>query len=76
MQLGVAIILGNIGSVYWSESNYPKALEYHQKALRINEKIVSQEGIASNLANIGTVYYSQSNYDSHHLLQLPCPLAQ
>ncbi|TET22092.1 MAG: tetratricopeptide repeat protein, partial [Candidatus Stahlbacteria bacterium] len=48
--------LGNIGLVYRTLGEPRKALDYHQKALEIDEKIGSLEGQANQLGNIGIVY--------------------
>ncbi len=55
-------ILGNIGIVYRYQSDYPKALEYYFKSLKINEELERKSGIAANLGNIGVVYRLQSEY--------------
>ena len=54
----------NIGTVYYSQGDYPKALEYHQKALGIRERVFGTEhpDVASSYNNIGTVYNSQGDY--------------
>jgi class 3 adenylate cyclase len=53
---GMATNLCNIGSVYLSLSDYPKAFEFIQKALAINEQIGAKSGMAYNLGYIGYVY--------------------
>jgi len=57
-----ADILGNIGTVYFSQGNYAQALEYYFKALKINDEIGNKQGQAANLGNIGIVYKDQGNY--------------
>jgi tetratricopeptide (TPR) repeat protein len=57
-----AIILVNIGTVYASQGNYVKALEYYFKALKINEEIGNKQGQSANIGNIGLVYSDQGNY--------------
>jgi len=70
---GVAVSLGNLGVFYTLKANYPKALEYYLKALKVNEELVNQSaskdrkdkmkiGIAKLMGNIGIVYYEQKNY--------------
>ena len=44
------------------KSNYPKALEYYNNALKINKEIGNKSGIAANLSGIGVIYKSQSDY--------------
>ncbi|MCC7301513.1 MAG: tetratricopeptide repeat protein [Bacteroidia bacterium] len=59
---GLAQANSGMGLVYLSQSNHPKALEFHLKALRINEEIKNIEGILVNLGNIGIVYVEEKNY--------------
>ena len=60
---GEAHCYNSLGVDYsFGKSNYPKALEYYHKALKIYEEIGDELGIANNLLNIGIIYYSQSNY--------------
>ena len=54
--------IGNIGNIYSEQGNYPMALEYYFKALRIDEKLQRKNGITSNLGNIGLVYCYQREY--------------
>ncbi|MCX7926975.1 MAG: tetratricopeptide repeat protein, partial [Candidatus Omnitrophica bacterium] len=57
-----ATIMGNMGSVYHAQGDYPRALEYYFKSLRINEKVGNKQGEAVNLSNIGLVYSNLSEY--------------
>lgn len=71
---GVAYALTNIGSVYedWSnynniegnkeDDNYNKAIEYHEKALKIIEEIGDKHGIAGTLQSIGNVYGKMEDF--------------
>ena len=54
----------NIGSVYWKQGDYPKALEYYGKALAIVEKVLGKDhpDTATTYNNIGTVYDDQGDY--------------
>ena len=51
-----------LGISHKNLSDNPKALEYFQKALFINEEIGNKEGIARNLGNMGNVYIELSDY--------------
>jgi serine phosphatase RsbU (regulator of sigma subunit)/Tfp pilus assembly protein PilF len=53
--------LGNIGYVYDSQGDIPKALEYFHESLKIQEEIGDKSGIASNLNNIGNIYSVQED---------------
>ena len=58
----LAKVYNILGIVYKNLSDYPKALEYIEKALLINEEIGRNEGVAINLGNIGNVYGDLSDY--------------
>jgi signal transduction histidine kinase/Tfp pilus assembly protein PilF len=67
----------NLGKLYYSGGDYDNALNYYQKALKINQNIfddnqgelkdsiyiVYKRKISSLSNNIGLVYYSLGNYD-------------
>ncbi|MBI4945736.1 MAG: tetratricopeptide repeat protein [Bacteroidetes bacterium] len=66
-------ILGNLGVYSFFKGDYPKALDYYLKALKINEEMLSkaqnlsekqtaQQGIATRFGNIGNVYNNQADY--------------
>ncbi|MBC7829162.1 MAG: tetratricopeptide repeat protein [Chitinophagaceae bacterium] len=59
---GTAKVLGDIGVVYWFQSDHPNALKYFFDALRINEERGIKNEIAATLCNIGIVYNSQEDY--------------
>ncbi|MCF8371198.1 MAG: tetratricopeptide repeat protein [Bacteroidales bacterium] len=48
------------GVSYHLKANYPKALDYYQRSLKISE-VEDKSGIASALNNIGLIYNNQSN---------------
>ncbi|QCK14725.1 hypothetical protein DCC35_08215 [Mangrovivirga cuniculi] len=54
--VGIAISNGNIGLVYDEIKDNQTALEYYQKALKINKSLNRYEGIIINLNNIGHIY--------------------
>ena len=54
--------LGNIGIVHWQQGDYPKALEYDFKALKLKEELADKKGIAKTLGNIGIVYWQIGDY--------------
>ena len=55
----------NIGMAYYSEGEYDRAIEYYQKALKIDLKKLGPEhpDTAIRYNNIGTGYYSKGEYD-------------
>jgi tetratricopeptide (TPR) repeat protein len=57
-----ASTLGNIGIVYRNQGDYPKALDFYFKALKIVEDLGNKNGIANHLGNIGLVYWNQGDF--------------
>jgi tetratricopeptide (TPR) repeat protein len=57
-----SVTYGNLGVYYHTKANYPMALGYYLKALKIDEGLNNKKGIASRLGNIGIVYKQQGNY--------------
>lgn len=51
-----------IGIINDGQGDYPKALDYFLKALKINEELNDKSGIAKRLTNIGIVYEELSDY--------------
>ncbi len=60
----IANSLGNIGVFYHIKGDYPIALDYYLKALKVNEGQNNKNGIARNLSNIGILYKDQGNYQN------------
>ncbi len=59
---GLALAYNALGVNYQYSSNYPKALYYLEKSLRIYEQEGNTKNTAHNLGNIGIVYQAQGNY--------------
>ncbi|TAL58671.1 MAG: tetratricopeptide repeat protein [Bacteroidetes bacterium] len=59
---GIAASYGNMGIVYMEQGDYPKALEYYLKALKIVEETGDKNRIAIQLGNIGSIYNNQYDY--------------
>ena len=49
-----------MGNVYTSQLDYPKALEYYNKALKINQELGDKQKVAFNLGNMGALYLKLS----------------
>jgi two-component system NtrC family sensor kinase len=60
---GIGFANNTIGVNYWAKSNYPLALEYYFKALKIGEEFNIKDLSTTSLGNIGTIYFEQSNYE-------------
>ena len=50
-----ALALNNVGYIYHSQGNIPKALEFFTKGIDIRKKIGDKKGIANSLNNIGAI---------------------
>lgn len=57
-----ALGYGNIGSYYEAISDYSKALDFHFKALKIDESIGNKRGELRHLGNIGIIYGDLGEY--------------
>lgn len=60
---GLGVAYSNLGSIYYYQTNYPRALDYHIKSLKIMEAIGSKSGMGASYNNIGNVYSEQGNND-------------
>ena len=50
-----------LGLLFYKKGDYTQALQFQNKALKLNESINNQYGIAINQANLGNIY-SETNY--------------
>ena len=59
----------HLGEIYYIEAgymakrNFDSALEYHNKALELREKVGDKDGIVDSFARIGTIYERQGQRD-------------
>ena len=60
----LANALNNIGYIYSNQGDIPKAIEYYNKSLKIQEDIGDKNGLASCYYNIGIVHKEQGSYDN------------
>lgn len=58
----IANSLTNIGLLYSSLKDYPRALEFHERSLAYKEEIGDERDIGSVLSNIGNIYFAESEY--------------
>src|ERR1035437_9537346 len=59
---GIATSLSQLGVYNSIKGNYPKALDYYFKTLKVKEEIGNKNSIAATLGNIGIVYRNQVDY--------------
>ena len=57
----ISTSLNNFGFIYDKQGNFPQALQWYYKSLKIQEEIGDKQGIARSLNNIGAVYMRQGN---------------
>jgi tetratricopeptide (TPR) repeat protein len=57
----LARVLGNLGGCYKTLGDIPKAIEHHQRALAIEEKLGGVKGQAAALGNLGLCYRAQGD---------------
>lgn len=68
-QLGMAVVLANIGNVYRDKNQLFEAFERYDKALRISEAIGYKEGVVRTNYYIGIAYQKNRKYiESIHYL--------
>lgn len=57
-----AVVLCNLGIIYQTRGDLDRAIDYHEKALKLNQELGNKEGIAINNGNLGIVYGKQGNF--------------
>lgn len=55
--------LGQMANAFLSMGNYPKALEFYLRKLKLEEKAKNEYNLASVIMNIGIVYAYREEYD-------------
>jgi tetratricopeptide (TPR) repeat protein len=58
-----AIIIGNLGLIYYTRGDLGEAEKMHKKSLAINEKLGRLEGMADQYGNLGNVYRARGDLD-------------
>lgn len=61
---GLARASFNIGVGYCNLNDYPKALDYYQKALKLNEELNNKRGQATDYGSIGIIYANTGEADN------------
>ncbi|MES2284242.1 MAG: tetratricopeptide repeat protein [Bacteroidota bacterium] len=62
IQKGFAVTYSNIGLIRWRQGEFPQALDFYLKALKIYEELGHKNKIAGIQGNIGGIYLSQGNH--------------
>jgi tetratricopeptide (TPR) repeat protein len=57
----LAVALNNIGFIYQSQGDIPKALEYFDRSLKIEEELGNKKGISTSLNNLGAICKNQGD---------------
>lgn len=57
---GLGNSLNNIGNIYGSQRNYPRALEYYTRSLAVREEMRDDRRIAASLNNFGVYTRSKA----------------
>lgn len=60
----ITTTLNNLGLAHYNQGNYPKALDYYLKGLRIAVKYNNEEKIATIYGNLGIVYTLIYEYET------------
>jgi len=67
-QLGMAVVLANIGSIYGDSQQYEKAFEYFYRSLSISRMIGYKEGILLGTFYSGIEYQNKKDYEKSNIL--------
>jgi predicted ATPase len=59
-----AQVYHTMGNIYYSQREYERALESHEKSLEIREKLSDLEGMAMSYNNIGLIHKSRGSYET------------
>jgi signal transduction histidine kinase/tetratricopeptide (TPR) repeat protein len=57
----LSLTLGNVSKIYSLQKNYPKALEFGRKALKIRERAGTPDEVATSLESLGKTYYASGD---------------
>ncbi|MBA3706507.1 MAG: tetratricopeptide repeat protein [Bacteroidetes bacterium] len=59
--IGIGNALSNMGNIYYNQSDYKLALDYHSRALKIREKTGNKIPIGNSYNNLGITYWKLGN---------------
>jgi len=53
---------GNVGNIHFRLADYPKALEFQEQSLKLQEELGDRAAIATTLGNLGGIHYRLGDY--------------
>ena len=56
--------LNQAAVIAWEAKNYPKAIEFYGKSLKLNEKVNNLQGIFGINSNLGMIYADMGDYET------------
>ena len=59
---GISVVYNNLGVVYYQMGDYPTALSYYLKSLKLDEELGDKSDLAYSNNNLGLFYQYQKNY--------------
>ena len=60
--ISLPVYLNNIGVIYQKQNNFPEALNYFNKSLKISEQLGKKNTICETCLNMGAINLKQRNY--------------
>ncbi len=60
-KVGMGIAYGNLGMIYQTRGELPKAEEIHLKALKLEEELGHKKGMAITYGSLGSIYAARKN---------------
>jgi len=63
-EMGKAMMLNRIGTIYTSQDNIEKGFEYYQQSLSIYQKLNEHQQISNPLNNLGSYYKDKEDYST------------
>ncbi len=62
LEPALAIAYGNMGLIYEVRGEFDKAMDYHKRALEINQGIENLQALAQNYGNLGNIYHNLNEF--------------
>ncbi len=61
-KIGKARCYGTMANIYNGQTNYPKALTFYLKGLKLSEELGQKQAVANIYANVASLYSNQTEY--------------